>query len=62
MKGLTDRGSHQDGAAPGAELVQGLLAVALGAVAVDTGTGVALTVQEVLQCVGTLLGLHEHQG
>ena len=54
--------SHEDGTASGAELVQGLLSVPLGAVAVDTGAGVALAVQEVLQGVGALLGLHEHQG
>ena len=42
--------------------MQRLLAVALGPVAVDTGAGVALAVQEVLQGVGALLGLHEHQG
>ena len=53
---------HEDGTASGAELVQGLLSVPLGAVAVDTGASVALAVQEVLQGVGALLGLHEHQG
>ena len=61
LQGRPYRSGNQDGAASGAELVQRLLAVALGPVAVDTGAGVALAVQEVLQGVGALLGLNEHQ-
>lgn len=57
----SDRCGHQDGALPRSELAQGLLAVPLRAVAVDAGAGVALAVQEVLQGVGALLGLHKHQ-
>lgn len=57
----TDRCGHQDGAFSCSELAQGLLSVSLGAVAVDTGAGVALPIQEVLQGVGAFLGLHEDQ-
>lgn len=38
------------------------LALGLGAVAVDGGGGEAVADQEVLQRVGTLLGLHKDQG
>lgn len=55
------RCSHQDGAASGAELMQSFFSVPLGAVSMDTGAGVALPVQEVLQGVGSFLGLHKHQ-
>ena len=52
---------HQNGALPRAELVKSLLTVSLRAVTVDTGAGITLAVQEVLQGVGTFLGLHKHQ-
>lgn len=52
---------HQYWAAPRAELVQSLLAVSLGTIAMDTGAGIALTVQEILQGIGSLLGFHKHQ-
>lgn len=58
---FSNRCGHQNGAFSWSELAQGLLSVSLGAVAVDTGAGVALAVQEVLQGVGTFLGLHKHQ-
>lgn len=58
---FSNRCGHQNGAFSWSELAQGLLSVSLGAVAMDTGAGVALAVQEVLQGVGTFLGLHKHQ-
>lgn len=58
---ITDRCGHQNGALSRSELVQGLLSVSLGTVAMDTGAGVALPVQEVLQGVRAFLGLHKHQ-
>lgn len=58
---FTDRRGHQNGAFSRSELVQGLLPVSLGAVAMDTGAGIALAVQEVLQGVGAFLGLHKDQ-
>lgn len=58
----TDRRGDKNGALSRSELVQCLLAVSLGAVAMDTGASVALPVQEVLQGVGSFLGLHEDEG
>lgn len=58
---FSNRCGHQNGAFSWSELAQGLLSVSLGAVAMDTGAGVAFAVQEVLQGVGTFLGLHKHQ-
>lgn len=58
---LPYRSGHQDGAAARAELVQRLFSVSLGAITVNTGAGVALTIQEVLQGVRSLLRLHKHQ-
>lgn len=57
----TDRGGNENWAFPRSELAQCLLAVSLGAVSMDTGAGVTLTVQEVLQGVSSFLGLHKHQ-
>lgn len=58
---LTDRCGNQNGAFSGSELAQGLLTVSLRTVAVDTGTGVPLSIQEVLQGVSPFLGLHKNQ-
>lgn len=58
----TYRRSDQDRAPSRAELVKGLLAISLGAVAMDTGASVAFAVEEVLQGICTLLGFHKHQG
>lgn len=58
---FSNRCRHQNGAFSWSELAQGLFSVSLRAVAVDTGAGVALAVQEVLQGVCTFLGLHKHQ-
>lgn len=57
----TDRSGHQNGAFPRSELVQRLFAVSLRAVAVDTGAGVSLAVQEVLQGICTLLSFNKNQ-
>lgn len=53
--------SHQDGAASRPELMQSFLSVSLGAISVDAGAGVTLTVKEVLQSIRSFLGLDKHQ-
>ena len=54
-------GSHQHWGLATTECAQRLLALLLATVAMDTGHRVALGVEEVIQGIGTLLGLYEHQ-
>ena len=51
----------KNGAPSATEPLQSLLALTLGPVAVDRGDRKALAIQELIQLVGALLGLHEHQ-
>ncbi len=43
------------------ELVEGILPLSLATVAMDTGTGIALGIQEVIQSVTALFSLDEDQ-
>ena len=54
-------GGHQDRRATSSEVVQCLLTFSLRSVTVNTADRVALALQEVLQCVGSLFGLHKYQ-
>lgn len=53
---------HEDWCSGRLEAVQGRLPLRLRAVAMDTGAGVALGIEEVIQCVTALLGLHKDEG
>ncbi len=57
----THSGGNHDRAAPRTKLAEGFLTIALRAVTMDTGAGIAFAVEEVLKSVSTLLSLHKHQ-
>jgi len=57
----THRSGHEHGRASGTEAAQGVLTLALRAVAVDRGHGVPFFVQVVFQSIGALLRLDEHE-
>ena len=52
---------NKDGSFASTEGPQRFLSLLLGAVAMDTGAGVALSVQEMVKGVRSLLGLHKHK-
>ena len=58
---LTHSSSHQDGGGAILERAECVLSLRLTAVAMDTGTGVPILIEEVVQRITTLLGLNEHQ-
>lgn len=58
---ITYSSCHQDGTASRTELMQSVFSVSLRSISVNAGAGIAFMVKEVFQCVGSLLGLHEHQ-
>lgn len=56
-----DRRRHQDGSLARAEALEGVLSLALAAIAVNRGHGVPLAVQILFEGVGAALRLDEHQ-
>lgn len=56
----THSSGNHDGASSRTKLVKCLLTITLRAVAMDTGAGIALAVEEVLKSVCSLLSLHKH--